>query len=90
MRGGLSLHHDIEAFNLIHFYVDYSDLDSWVKELALTSCSESEANIVLIPTKDDQIFAKSYKLRGLYVVADERLIQDLMSHNEKELAKSLL
>ncbi len=90
MRGGLSLHHDIEAFNLIHVYVDFADLDSWVKELALNTCSEAEANIVLIPTKDDQVFSKSYKLRGLYVVADERLIQDLMSHNEKELAKSLL
>lgn len=90
MRGGLSLHHDIDEFNLVHFYVLTEDLNWYAEQLELKPCEEKEANICLISTTDQQIFDSSYKLRGLTVVSDSRLIQDLMSHNEKELAKTLL
>lgn len=90
MKGGLSLHHDIEEFNIIHFYVPKDDFNWFVNELSLKPADEAQANICLIPTASNEIFDNSYKLRGLSVVSDSRLIQDLMSHNEKELAKTLL
>ena len=90
MKGGLSLHHDINEFNLVHFYVLNEVLNWYVEQLELKPSTETEANICLIPTSDTTIFDSSYKLRGLNVVSDSRLIQDLMSHNEKELAKTLL
>ena len=90
MRGGLSLHHDIDEFNIVHFYVSKEDFNWYVSELGLQPCSEADANICLISTSDSSIFESSYKLRGLQVVSDSRLIQDLMAHGEKELAKTLL
>ena len=90
MKGGLSLHHDIDEFNIVHFYVPKDDFNWYVNELSLKPSDESQANICLIPTTNNEIFDNSYNLRGLYVVSDSRLIQDLMSHNEKDLAKTLL
>ena len=90
MYGGLSLHHDIPEFTIVHFYVKDTDLDWWVKELELVPTNDPKrANICLIPTKDNTLFEKSYKLRGLYVVSNERLMQDLLSKGEKDLAKTL-
>ena len=90
MQGGLSLHHDIEEFNVVYFYIEPDDLNWWVKQLELQVSTKEEGNICLIPDGDSTILDNSYKLRGLFVVDDERLIQDLMSHGEKELARTLL
>jgi|GEM_PF-4569979 len=90
MKGGLSLHHNIDEFNIVHFYIEEDDLNWWISHLELSICKKDEANICLIPTSDMSLFESAYKLRGLYVVSDDRLIQDLMKHGEKELAKTLL
>lgn len=90
MKGGLSLHHNIDEFNIVHFYIEEDDLNWWISHLELSICKREEANICLIPTADMSLFESAYKLRGLFVVSDDRLIQDLMKHGEKELAKTLL
>lgn len=90
MKGGLSLHHNIDEFNVVHFYIEEDDLNWWISHLELSICKKEEANICLIPTADMSLFESAYKLRGLNVVSDDRLIQDLMKHGEKELAKTLL
>jgi hypothetical protein len=90
MKGGLSLHQDLEEFNLVHFYVEKEDLNWWVSHLELSFARPEDANICLIPTDEPKIFDTAYKLRGLNVVSDDQLIQDLMKHGEKELAKTLL
>ncbi len=90
MYGGLSLHHDIPEFTIVHFYIKDTELDWWVNELELRPTKNpKEANICLIPTKNNNLFEKSYKLRGLYVVDNERLKNDLISHGEEALAKTV-
>lgn len=90
MYGGLSLHKDIDEFFTIHFYVETEDLNWWVEQLSLKPSDKEKANICLIPSSDTNIFKDAYKLRGLFVASDQKLIEDLMKHGEKELAKSLI
>jgi len=90
MYGGLSLHHDIDEFNMVHFYVEPEDINWWVEQLELSKADQTSSNICLITSSDTSIFENAYKLRGLYVVEDQRLIQDLMKHGEKDLARTLL
>lgn len=90
MQGGLSLHHDIDEFFTVHFYVENDDLNWWVQQLELTPTDKEGANICLIPSQNTNLFKDAYKLRGLFVVPDQKLIEDLMKHGEKELAKTLV
>ncbi|NCT55593.1 helix-turn-helix domain-containing protein [bacterium] len=90
MYGGLSLHQDIDEFFTIHFYVESEDLNWWIEQLGLKSSEKEKANVCLIASSDTNIFKDAYKLRGLFVASDQKLIEDLMKNGEKELAKSLI
>lgn len=89
MNAGLSLHKPIKPFSLIHSYVRSGDLSYFEKVLQLTPCQKDTAQLCLILSDDETLYARRRELHGLYVVSDSQIKADLLADGEVELASEL-
>ncbi len=89
MSAGLSLHKPIKPFSLIHSYVRPADLAYFEKVLQLTPCQKDTAQLCLITSSDEKLYAQRKELHGLYVVSDNQIKTDLLNDGETELANEL-
>jgi excisionase family DNA binding protein len=89
MGAGLSLHKPIKPFSLIHSYARPTDLAYFEKVLQLTPCQKDTAQLCLITSEDEKLYAKRRELHGLYVVSDSQIKADLLNDGETELANEL-
>ncbi len=89
MNAGLSLHKPIKPFSLIHAYVRSGDLPYFEKVLQLTPSQKEIAQLCLITSDNDNLYAKRKELHGLFVVSDSQVKADLLAEGEVELANEL-
>ncbi|MBN1162551.1 helix-turn-helix domain-containing protein [Patescibacteria group bacterium] len=85
LNAGLSLHSPIKPFSVLHVYIRPSDLEFYEKSLKLTVSDETDAQLGLLLTKDDSVFASSEELHGLFVVTKARLNEDITSLGDQSL-----
>jgi excisionase family DNA binding protein len=77
MNAGLSLFKPIRPFSVLHAYVREGDLAFFEKLLGLTPTDESNAQLCLILSDDDNIYRNKEELHGLYVVTKKKLLADI-------------
>lgn len=77
---GLSLHYRIRPFSIIHLYVPEREFLKRI--LKLEKCKKKEANVCLIKPEEKEIFEEAKVLKGLRVVSDEKLLEDLFNYSE--------
>ena len=88
LNAGASLFFPLDPFSIIHFYVHYSDLDIWKKELQLNPSTKEDANIGILKTRGTA-FEYSGEVSGLRVTSKQRLVENLKYHNLRELAEEV-
>lgn len=88
-QAGMSLHTPIRPFSMLHAYVQPSDLQFFEKNLLLVETTQSNAQLCLIATKNQNIFKEKREMYGLYVVSDLQLKEDLEEAGDLELVSEL-
>lgn len=86
LNAGLSLYKPINPFSVLHVYVRPKDRDFFERILALTPSDEANAQLCIISSDENDIYAKADEMHGLKVVNKNRLIEDI-SELKDELLK---
>jgi hypothetical protein len=92
LNAGLSLYRPINPFSVLHAYARSKDKDFFERILALTPSDESNAQLCIIVSDDDELYSKSDEMHGLKVVEKKRLVEDISEMDEELLkeAESIL
>ena len=92
LNAGLSLYRPINPFSVLHVYIRAKDKDFFERILALTPSDESNAQLCIIVSEDDELYSKSDEMHGLKVVEKKRLVDDIGEMDEDLLkeAESIL
>jgi len=77
LNAGLSLYKPISPFSLLHVYVRTKDKDFFERILALVPSDESNAQLCIITSDEDDLYANADDMHGLKVVNKKRLIEDI-------------
>ncbi|MFC1621863.1 helix-turn-helix domain-containing protein [Patescibacteria group bacterium] len=76
LNAGLSLHKPIKPFAALHIYARSVDKNFFEKALRLTPAEQTDAQLCLILTDEDTIYANKEEMHGLFVVSKEQLKKD--------------
>ncbi|MBI4044437.1 MAG: hypothetical protein HY392_01890 [Candidatus Diapherotrites archaeon] len=79
---GSELYHSYVKTDQVHMYVKEGDEKKWEKYLLSKNClkaQKSQANIFLIPTKQQIFFTKPERIKGFSIVPTPVLLSDLFS-----------
>ncbi len=92
LNAGLSLYKPINPFSLLHVYVRPKDRDFFERILALTPSDEGNAQLCILVSDENELYAKADEMHGLKVVDKKRLIEDISEMKEDLLkeAESIL
>ncbi|MBP7786121.1 helix-turn-helix domain-containing protein [Patescibacteria group bacterium] len=92
LNAGLSLYKPINPFSLLHVYVRPKDRDFFERILALTPSDEGNAQLCILVSDENALYAKADEMHGLKVVDKKRLIEDISEMKEDLLkeAESIL
>ena len=92
LNAGLSLYKPISPFSLLHVYVRTKDKDFFERILALVPSDESNAQLCIITSDEDDLYANADDMHGLKVVNKKRLIEDIteMKNDLMKEAESIL
>ena len=92
LNAGLSLYKPINPFSLLHVYVRSKDRDFFERILALTPSDEGNAQLCILVSDENVLYAKADEMHGLKVVDKKRLIEDISEMKEDLLkeAESIL
>ena len=92
LNAGLSLYKPISPFSLLHVYVRTKDKDFFERILALVPSDESNAQLCIITSDEDDLYANADDMHGLRVVNKKRLIEDIteMKNDLMKEAESIL
>ncbi|HOD01632.1 MAG TPA: helix-turn-helix domain-containing protein [bacterium] len=77
LNAGLSLYRPISPFSLLHVYIRPKDKDFFERILALVPSDESSAQLCIITSDEDDLYAGADEMHGLRVVNKKRLLQDI-------------
>jgi len=86
LNAGLSLYKPINPFSLLHVYVRPKDRDFFERILALTPSDEGNAQLCILVSDENALYAKADEMHGLKVVDKKRLIEDI-SEMKEDLVK---
>jgi len=86
LNAGLSLYKPINPFSLLHVYVRPKDRDFFERILALTPSDEGNAQLCILVSDENSLYATADEMHGLKVVNKKRLIEDI-SEMREELIK---
>lgn len=86
LNAGLSLYKPINPFSLLHVYVRPKDRDFFERILALTPSDEGNAQLCILVSDENSLYATADEMHGLKVVSKKRLIEDI-SEMREELIK---
>jgi UPF0288 family protein (methanogenesis marker protein 3) len=77
---------------LLHVYVRTKDKDFFERILALVPSDESNAQLCIITSDEDDLYANADDMHGLKVVNKKRLIEDIteMKNDLMKEAESIL
>ena len=92
LNSGLSLYKPINPFSILHVYIRPKDKDFFERILALTPSDETNAQLCIISSDEDDVYSKADEMHGLKVVEKKRLIEDIseMSEDLMKEAESIL
>ena len=92
LNAGLSLYKPINPFSLLHVYVRPKDRDFFERILALTPSDETNAQLCIIVSDEDDVYKNADEMHGLRVVEKQRLVEDITELKEDLLreAESIL
>ena len=79
---GSELYRPYVKTDAVHAYVLESEIKEWEKALlheGFLKAEKREANVFLIPTKQESIFSKAEKVKGYHVAPVPILLSDLLS-----------
>jgi len=82
LNAGLSLYKPINPFSLLHVYVRPKDRDFFERILALTPSDEGNAQLCILVSDENELYAKADEMHGLKVVDKKRLIEDISEMKE--------
>lgn len=85
LNAGLSLYRAIKPFSLLHVYVRSKDKDFFERILMLTPSDENNAQLAMIVSDDKSLYSGKDELHGLFVVAKERLLEDIREYGDEDL-----
>jgi len=86
LNAGLSLYKPINPFSLLHVYVRPKDRDFFERILALTPSDEGNAQLCILVSDENSLYATADEMHGLKVVNKKRLIEDI-SEMKEDLSK---
>lgn len=89
MNAGLSLHKPIKPFAMLHVYLRNEHRDYYEKVLRLTPSDQSNAQLCVIYTNNDNLFASKEEVHGLYVVSRLQLQRDVNEMGDSSLIQEL-
>ncbi|HRY56851.1 MAG TPA: helix-turn-helix domain-containing protein, partial [Patescibacteria group bacterium] len=72
LNAGLSLYKPINPFSLLHVYVRPKDRDFFERILALTPSDEGNAQLCILVSDENELYAKADEMHGLKVVDKKR------------------
>jgi len=87
MNAGLSLYKPIKPFSVLHAYVRPQDIAFFEKLLGLTPTDEMNSQLCLLLSDEDMIYKTKEELHGLFVVAREKLLEDVRAMGDSALAE---
>ncbi len=85
LNAGLSLYRAIKPFSLLHVYVRSKDKDFFERILMLTPSDENNAQLAMIVSDDKSLYSGKDELHGLFVVAKDRLLEDIREYGDEDL-----
>ena len=86
LNAGLSLYKPINPFSLLHVYVRPKDRDFFERILALTPSDEGNAQLCILVSDENSLYATADEMHGLKVVNKKKLIEDI-SEMKEDLVK---
>ena len=91
LYAGLSLEKPLKKpFSVLHSYIEPDAEPLFKKMLQLEETNEKNAQLCLMMAEDSKIFANKVEKHGLFVVADEQLVEDFRTLGLEEEVKELL
>lgn len=85
LQAGLSLHKAIRPFSVLHAYVKPKDRAFFERMLGLTPSDEHNAQLALLYTDHESIYASKREMHGLFVVSDSQLKTDILATGDSYL-----
>ena len=87
LNAGLSLFKPIRPFSLLHSYIKPKDKEFFERMLMLVPWDQANAQLCLILTDNDRVFATKIEMHGLYVVSKDRLKEDIDGYGDSSLSQ---
>ncbi|HLD51323.1 hypothetical protein A3K34_00580 [candidate division WWE3 bacterium RIFOXYC1_FULL_40_10] len=85
LNAGLSLFKPIKPFSTLHSYVTSGDQEFFERTLMLVPSDEANAQLCLLISDNNSLYADRVELHGLQVVSREQLLQDVRQYGDEVL-----
>jgi excisionase family DNA binding protein len=86
LNAGLSLFKPIKPFSVLHAYVRPKDREFFERVLMLVPSDESNAQLCLLTSNDNNIYDYKTEMHGLFVVSKQQLLDDVRQIGDGSLS----
>jgi excisionase family DNA binding protein len=86
LNAGLSLFKPIKPFSVLHAYVRPKDREFFERVLMLVPSDETNAQLCLLTSEDNNIYDYKTEMHGLFVVSKQQLLDDVRQSDDSSLS----